>query len=107
LEHHKNLKTRFRTDHACLQKPSPSRETVTFMGRDTNDKIRKDDFEFVFYSNLLQRGGVGEGGPPKRSSADAEILDLKVHKHEIISNFFLPKSNSYMPFVNFRKKFAF
>jgi hypothetical protein len=31
---------------------------------------------------------------------------LKVHKHEIILNFFLPKSNSYMPFVNFEKNFA-
>ncbi len=31
---------------------------------------------------------------------------LKVHKHEIILNFFLPKSNPYMPFVNFRKKFC-
>ncbi len=34
-------------------------------------------------------------------------LGLKVHKHEIIVNFFLPKSNPYMPFVNFRKKFRF
>ncbi len=32
---------------------------------------------------------------------------LKVHKHEIILNFFWPKSNPYMPFVNFRKKFRF
>ncbi len=32
---------------------------------------------------------------------------LKVHKHEIILNFFLPKSNPYMPFVNFWKKFCF
>ncbi len=32
---------------------------------------------------------------------------LKVHKHEIILNFFLPESNPYMPFVNFRKKFRF
>ncbi len=32
---------------------------------------------------------------------------VKGHKHEIILNFFLPKSNPYMPFVNFRKtKFA-
>ena len=31
---------------------------------------------------------------------------LKVHKHEIILNFFLPKSNSYMPFINFEKNFA-
>jgi hypothetical protein len=29
---------------------------------------------------------------------------LKVHKHEIFLNFFLPKSNPYMPLVNFRKK---
>jgi hypothetical protein len=32
---------------------------------------------------------------------------LKVHKHEIIYNFFLPKSNPYMPSVNFQKNFAF
>ncbi len=32
---------------------------------------------------------------------------LKVHKHEIILIFFLAKSNPYMPFVNFRKKFRF
>jgi hypothetical protein len=32
---------------------------------------------------------------------------LKVHKHEIILNFFCPKSNPYMPFVNFLKKFRF
>ena len=32
---------------------------------------------------------------------------LKVHKHEIIWIFFWPKSNPYMPFVNFRKKFRF
>jgi hypothetical protein len=31
---------------------------------------------------------------------------LKVHKHEIIWNFFLPKSNPYMPLINFRKNFA-
>ncbi len=31
--------------------------------------------------------------------------NLKVHKHEIILNFFLPKSNPYMPLVNCRKKF--
>jgi hypothetical protein len=30
---------------------------------------------------------------------------LKVHKHEIFLNFFFPKSNPYMPLVNFRKKF--
>ncbi len=29
---------------------------------------------------------------------------LKVHKHEIFLNFFYPKSNPYMPLVNFRKK---
>jgi hypothetical protein len=34
-------------------------------------------------------------------------LLLKVHKHEIILNFFLPKSNPCMPLVNFRKKFRF
>ncbi len=32
---------------------------------------------------------------------------LKVHKYEIILNFCWPKSNPYMPFVNFRKKFRF
>ncbi len=32
---------------------------------------------------------------------------LKVHKHEIILNFFLSKSNPYMPFENFRKKILF
>ncbi len=31
-------------------------------------------------------------------------LCLKVHKHEIILNFFLPESIPYMPLVNFRKK---
>jgi hypothetical protein len=31
---------------------------------------------------------------------------LKVHKHEIFLNFFGPKSNPYMPLVNFRKNFA-
>jgi hypothetical protein len=36
-----------------------------------------------------------------------DSLSLKVHKHEIILNYFLPKSNPYMPFVNFRKKFRF
>jgi hypothetical protein len=30
-----------------------------------------------------------------------------VHKHEIILNFFLPKSNPYMLLVKFRKKFRF
>jgi hypothetical protein len=34
-------------------------------------------------------------------------IGLKVHKHEIILNFFWPKSNSYMPLVNFRKYFCF
>jgi hypothetical protein len=33
-------------------------------------------------------------------------LILEVHKHEIILNFFIPKSNPYMPLVNSRKKFA-
>ncbi len=32
---------------------------------------------------------------------------LKVHKHEIILNFFLPKSNPYIPLVNFQKKILF
>jgi hypothetical protein len=32
---------------------------------------------------------------------------LKVHKHEIILNFFLPESNPYTPLVNFRKRFRF
>ncbi len=32
-------------------------------------------------------------------------MTLKVHKHEIILNFFFPKSNPYMPFVNLRKFF--
>jgi hypothetical protein len=36
-----------------------------------------------------------------------DFLFLKVHKHEIILNFFWPKSNPYMPFVNFWKKFRF
>ncbi len=31
---------------------------------------------------------------------------LKVHKHEIFLNFFWPKSNPYMPLVNFWKKFG-
>ncbi len=31
---------------------------------------------------------------------------LKVHKHEIF-RFFLPKSNPYMPLVNFQKQFRF
>ncbi len=35
------------------------------------------------------------------------LVSLKVHKHEIILNFFWPKSNPYMPFVNFWKKFSF
>ncbi len=34
-------------------------------------------------------------------------MPLKVHKDEIILNFFWPKSNPYMPFVNLRKKFRF
>jgi hypothetical protein len=34
------------------------------------------------------------------------VLPLKVHKHEIFLNFFLPKSNPYMPLVNCRKKFS-
>ncbi len=34
-------------------------------------------------------------------------LFLKVHKHEIILNFFLPNSKSYMPLVKFRQKFRF
>ncbi len=37
----------------------------------------------------------------------SEFPYLKVHKHEIILIFFLPKSNPYMPFVNCRKKFRF
>jgi hypothetical protein len=32
---------------------------------------------------------------------------LKVHKHEIILNFFWPKSNPYISFVNFRKRIRF
>jgi hypothetical protein len=36
-----------------------------------------------------------------------QCLSLKVHKHEIILNFFLPKSNPYMHFENFRKNFRF
>ncbi len=35
------------------------------------------------------------------------ILFHLLHKHEIILNFFLPKSNHYLSFVNFWKKFRF
>jgi hypothetical protein len=35
------------------------------------------------------------------------LCGLKVHKHEIILNFFGPKSKPYIPLVNFRKKFRF
>jgi len=34
------------------------------------------------------------------------MSSLKVHKHEIILNFFWPKSNPYMPLVNFCKKIS-
>ncbi len=34
------------------------------------------------------------------------LADLKVHKHEIILNFLLPKSYPYMPLVNFQKKIS-
>ncbi len=34
-------------------------------------------------------------------------VPLKVHKHEISLNCFWPKSNPFMPLVNFRKKFRF
>ncbi len=39
-------------------------------------------------------------------SGKKECGALKVHKHEIIWNFFWPKSNPYMPFVNFEQNFA-
>ncbi len=34
-----------------------------------------------------------------------KVIQFKVHKHEIFLNFFWPKSNPYMPLVNFRKRF--
>ncbi len=34
------------------------------------------------------------------------MICLKVHKHEIILIFFLPKSNPYMPLEIFEKNFA-
>jgi hypothetical protein len=49
----------------------------------------------------LQDIPVGGGG---RGGVAFQDTSLKVHKHEILWNFFLPKSNPYMPFVNFRKK---
>jgi hypothetical protein len=47
---------------------------------------------------MLKKGGREEEKKRKMKSR------LKVHKHEIILIFFLPKSNPYMPFVNFCKK---
>ncbi len=46
------------------------------------------------------------------SPPDDQYLKFKnrfslVHKHEIILSFFWPKSNPYMPFINFWKKFRF
>ncbi len=38
------------------------------------------------------------------TSHSGHIQSLKVHKHVIILNFFLAKSNPYMTLVNFRKK---
>jgi hypothetical protein len=34
------------------------------------------------------------------------VFSLKAHKQEKILNFFLPKSNPFMPLVNFGKNFA-
>jgi hypothetical protein len=47
-----------------------------------------------------------EIGPPLAVQSALKFT-LKVHKHEIILIFFLPKSNLYIPFVNFRKEFRF
>jgi hypothetical protein len=70
-----------------------------------------------------RRGGDGGGGGGEQGKWSTENTvdckvgryeyvqkasnELKVRKHEIILNFFLPKSNPYTPFVNFRKKFRF
>ncbi len=53
---------------------------------------------------LIKRHCIGTKG--YRESI-TKLIGLKVHKHEIILHFFLPKSNPYMPLVKFRKKFRF
>ncbi len=44
---------------------------------------------------------------PMFSTSGMLISSLKVHKPEIILNFFWPKSNPYIPLVNFQKNFCF
>jgi hypothetical protein len=67
----------------------------------------------ALYMSPNSGGGGGVAGSQPMSTAHGAQINfgditpyLKVHKHEIIL-LFLPKSNPYMPSVNFRKKFRF
>ena len=55
------------------------------------------------YSNVLDTSTIADVFQVNLKGSGS----LKVHKHEIILNFFLPKSNPYMPFGNFQEKFRF
>ncbi len=59
--------------------------------------------DIQYFCRRVNRGNTSSASSCMRSRA-RNCKRLKVHKHDIILNFFLPKSNPYRPFVNFRKK---
>ncbi len=75
-------------------------------GVNMKDSLFKKEMKKVSERPVIQRNRKSE---QKKPSLYFQCWGacLKAHKHEIILNFFLPKSNSYMPFVNFRKKIRF
>ncbi len=61
-------------------------------------------FQIIKTGFTEQALGLSQGGVCTGSFKSFIAKSLKVHKHEIFLNFFWPKSNPYMPLVNFRKK---
>ena len=61
---------------------------------------------FVHRQSLQYSVWISDLGTKMKKLKIKPVLSirLKVHKHEIILNFLLPKSNPYMPFVNFWRK---
>ncbi len=74
---------------------------------DTIFSYRKYSIEGAYFIFQWAEDTIQQDSKWNRIIRGNKYINLKVHKHEIILNFFWPKSNPYMPFVNFRKKICF
>ncbi len=82
-------------------------QSLAAVVRELHQSLYTHDCVLVSWRNLGAKFIVPDWGI-KSTMAGIEMPPmvhmLKVHRHEIFLNFFWPKSNPYMPLVNFRKK---